>query len=128
MTAYPNPLIPGFNPDPSVVRVGDEYYLATSTFEYLPGIPIYRSRDFITWERIGHVATRPDQLAVERVPTAGGAWAPTVRHRDGVFHLVITDAMGRGMLHFTATDAAGPWSDGDLIRRVDSDEGVNGID
>lgn len=125
---YPNPLIPGFNPDPSIVRVGDDFYLATSTFEYLPGIPIYHSRDFVTWTRIGHVATRPGQLAVEDVPTAGGAWAPTIRHRDGVFHLVITDAMGRGMLHFTATDPAGPWSDGDLIRQVDSDESVHGID
>lgn len=128
MTSYPNPLISGFNPDPSVARVGDEYYLATSTFEYLPGIPIYRSRDFATWERIGHVATRPGQLGVDEVPTAGGAWAPTIRHRDGVFHLVITDAMGRGMLHFTATDPAGLWSDGDLIRQVDSDDSVNGID
>lgn len=128
MSAYPNPLISGFNPDPSVVRVGDDYYLATSTFEYLPGIPIYRSRDFATWERIGHVATRHGQLGVDEVPTAGGAWAPTIRHRDGVFHLVITDAMGRGMLHFTATDAAGPWTDGDLIRQVDSDASVDGID
>lgn len=128
MMAYPNPLIPGFNPDPSVVRVGDDYYLATSTFEYLPGIPIYRSRDFVTWERIGHVATRPGQLAVEQVPTAGGAWAPTIRHRDGVFHLVITDAMGRGMLHFTATDPAGPWSDGDLILKADGSASVDGID
>ena len=126
--SYPNPLISGFNPDPSVVRVGDDYFLATSTFEYLPGIPIYRSRDFVEWERIGHVATRPGQLGVDEVPTAGGAWAPTIRHREGVFHLVITDAMGRGMLHFTATDAAGPWSDGDLIREVDGEQSVNGID
>jgi xylan 1,4-beta-xylosidase len=125
---FPTPLIPGFNPDPSVVRVDDAYYLATSTFEYLPGIPIYRSRDFVTWERVGHVATRPGQLAVEDVPTAGGAWAPTIRHRDEVFHLVITDAMGRGMLHFTATDPAGPWSDGDLILAQDGSGSVNGID
>jgi xylan 1,4-beta-xylosidase len=126
--SYPNPLIPGFNPDPSVVRVGSEYFIATSTFEYLPGIPIYRSGDFVTWERIGHVATRTGQFAVEEVPTAGGAWAPTIRHRDGMFHLVITDAMGRGMLHFTAADAAGPWSDGDLILAADGSASVNGID
>ncbi|MET0296861.1 MAG: family 43 glycosylhydrolase, partial [Microbacterium sp.] len=109
-------------------RVGDEWFLATSTFEYLPGIPIHRSSDFETWELVGHVATRPGQLAVEEVPTAGGAWAPTIRHRDGVFHLVITDAMGRGMLHFTATDAAGPWSDGDLILKQDGSGSVDGID
>jgi beta-xylosidase len=128
MTTLYNPLINGFHPDPSVVRVGDEWFLATSTFEYLPGIPIHRSTDFENWELVGHVATRPGQLAVEDVPTAGGAWAPTIRHRDGVFHLVITDAMGRGMLHFTATDAAGPWSDGDLILKHDRSGSVDGID
>ncbi len=128
MTTLYNPLISGFHPDPSVVRVGDEWYLATSTFEYLPGIPIHRSSDFETWELIGHVATRHGQLAVEDVPTAGGAWAPTIRHRDGVFHLVITDAMGRGMLHFTATDAAGPWSDGDPILKQDGSGPLDGID
>lgn len=128
MTTLYNPLLGGFHPDPSVVKVGDEWFLATSTFEYLPGIPIHRSRDFETWELIGHVATRVGQLAVENVPTAGGAWAPTIRHQGGVFHLVITDAMGRGMLHFTATDAAGPWSDGDLILKHDRSGSVDGID
>ena len=63
--AYPNPLIPGFHPDPSVVRVGDECFLATSTFEYLPGIPIHRSRDFENWEHIGHVATRVGQFGID---------------------------------------------------------------
>ncbi len=128
MTTLYNPLVNGFHPDPSVVRVGDEWFLATSSFEYLPGIPIHRSRDFENWELIGHVATRPGQLAVEDVPTAGGAWAPTIRHRDGVFHLVITDAMGRGMLHFTAADAEGPWSDGELLRKRDGSGSIDGID
>lgn len=128
MTTLHNPLLNGFHPDPSVVRVGEEWFLATSSFEYLPGIPIHRSRDFETWELIGHVATRPGQLGVEAVPTGGGAWAPTIRHHDGRFHLVITDAMGRGMLHFTADDAAGPWSDGDVILTQDGEGGVFGID
>ena len=128
MTTLPNPLLNGFHPDPSVVRVGDEWFIATSTFEYLPGIPIHRSRDFESWELIGHVATRAGQLGVEEVPTGCGAWAPTLRHRDGVFHLVITDTRGRGMLHFTATDAAGPWSDGDVILTADGTASVNGID
>jgi beta-xylosidase len=128
VTTLFNPLLNGFHPDPSVVAVDGVYYLATSTFEYLPGIPIHRSTDFENWELIGHVATRPGQLAVEDVPTAGGAWAPTIRHRDGVFHLVVTDAMGRGTLHFTATDAAGPWSDGDLILQADGVSPLEGID
>ncbi|MFT4214303.1 MAG: family 43 glycosylhydrolase [Microbacterium sp.] len=128
MTTLHNPLVSGFHPDPSVVRVGDEWFLATSSFEYLPGIPIHRSRDFETWELIGHVATRPGQLGVETVPTGGGAWAPTIRHHDGAFHLVVTDAMGRGMLHFAASDAAGPWSDGELLVKQDGSGTIEGID
>lgn len=112
MVNLPNPLIPGFNPDPSVVRVGDDYYVCTSTFEYLPGLPIYHSNDMVNWKTIGHVVTTEHQLASANIPTNGGAWAPTIRHHDGVFYVVVTDAMGRGTLMFTATDPAGPWSDG----------------
>jgi beta-xylosidase len=119
---YPNPLIAGFYPDPSVVKVGQDYYLATSTFEYLPGIPVFHSRDLISWTQVSNVVERPGQLASAAVPTLGGAWAPTIRHRGGAFYVVVTDAMGRGMLIFTASQAAGPWSDGTLI------DGVHGID
>ena len=63
-------------------------------------------------ELIGHVATRPGQLQMDGVPTGGGAWAPTIRWRDGTFYVVVTDALGRGTLLFTAADPAGPWSDG----------------
>jgi len=128
VTHLHNPVLNGFHPDPSAVRVGDEWFLATSSFEYLPGIPIHRSRDFENWELIGHVAALPEAFGIADVPTAGGVWAPTIRHRDGVFHLVVTVAMGRGMLHFTATDPAGPWSDGDLILSADGSGSVNGID
>jgi xylan 1,4-beta-xylosidase len=128
VTTLYNPVLNGFHPDPSVVRVGDEWFLATSSFEYLPGIPIHRSRDFENWELIGHVGALPETFGIADVPTAGGVWAPTIRHHDGVFHLVITIAMGRGMLHFTAKDAAGPWSDGDLIVGIDGTESINGID
>jgi beta-xylosidase len=62
---FPNPLIPGFSPDPSVVAAGGVYYLVTSTFEYLPGIPVYRSTDLVTWTLIGNVATRPEQAGVD---------------------------------------------------------------
>ena len=114
-------MLPGFYPDPSIVRVGDDYYLATSTFEYLPGIPVFHSQDLVEWELIGHVVDRDGQLGAE-LPTNGGAWAPTIRHRDGTFYVVVTDAMGRGMLIFSATDPAGPWSDGTLV------DGIHGID
>ncbi|GAA1994187.1 glycoside hydrolase family 43 protein [Microbacterium pumilum] len=127
-TTLYNPVLNGFHPDPSVVKVGEEWFLATSSFEYLPGIPIHRSRDFENWELLGHVGATPEVFGIADVPTAGGVWAPTIRHHDGVFHLVITVAMGRGMLHFTATDAAGPWSEGDLLLSADGAGSVNGID
>jgi hypothetical protein len=114
-----NPLLPGFNPDPSIVCVDDVYYLVTSTFEYLPGLPVYRSTDLVTWEQIGNVATRPEQVELEKVPTPGGVWAPTIRYRDGVFYVIVTVMLGgRGCVVFTATDPAGPWSDGTPIPAV----------
>ena len=120
---FPNPLIPGFNPDPSVVAVDGAYYLVTSTFEYLPGIPVYRSTDLTDWTHIGNVASRPEQVGVADVPTGGGVWAPTIRYRDGVFYVIVTVAMSpRGCVVFTATDPAGPWSDGTTI------DGIGGID
>jgi len=115
-----NPLLPGFHPDPSVVLVDGTYYLVTSTFEYLPGLPVYRSPDLVSWEHVGNVATRPEQLRLEEVPTPGGVWAPTIRYRDGVFYVIVTVMLGgRGCVVFTATDPAGPWSDGTPIPAVD---------
>lgn len=117
-----NPLIPGFHPDPSVCKVGDDYYLACSSFEYLPGIPVFHSRDLAAWSLIGHVADREGQLDVCDTPTLGGAWAPTLRHHGGRFYCVVTDAHGRGSLIFTAEDPQGPWSNGTVM------QGVSGID
>lgn len=117
----PSPLIPGFNPDPSIVRVGGDYYLVTSSFEYRPALPVYHSRDLIEWNLIGHVVDRPGILA-DGVRTGGGTWAPTIRHHDGRFHVIVTDAMGRGNLLFTAEDPAGPWSDPTPL------PGIDGID
>jgi len=120
---YPNPLLPGFNPDPSVVFAGGAYYLVTSTFEYLPAIPVYRSTDLVTWAHIGNVATRPEQVEVGEVATGGGVWAPTIRYHDGIFHVIVTVAMSpRGCVVFQATDPAGPWSEGTTV------DGVPGID
>ncbi|WP_432564166.1 glycoside hydrolase family 43 protein [Kineococcus sp. SYSU DK003] len=119
---WTNPVLPGFHPDPSICEVDGTYYLACSSFEHLPGIPLFTSTDLATWEPIGHVVTRPEQLDLHDVPTAGGAWAPTIRFHDGVFHVVVTDAMGRGNLLFTTTDPAGKWSDGTPLT------GVDGID
>ncbi len=76
------PIIPGFHPDPSICRVGDDYYLVNSSFEYLPGVPIFHSRDLVTWELIGNVLDRDDQLALPSSAGSGGhlrADAPSPR-------------------------------------------------
>lgn len=115
-----NPILPGFNPDPSVVRVDGMYYLLTSTFEYLPGMPVYRSADLQDWELIGHVATREQQIGVRHSPTPGGVFAPTIRHHDGRFYAIVSVMFrARGCVVFTADDPAGPWSDGVEIPAVD---------
>ena len=119
----PNPLLPGFNPDPSIVRADDAYYLVTSTFEYLPGIPVYRSTDLVEWTQIGNVATRAEQVQIGEVPTGLGVWAPTIRYREGTFYVIVTIALSpKGCVVYTATDPAGPWDDGTTI------DGIDGID
>ena len=87
---YRNPVIPGFYPDPSVCRVGEDYYLITSTFEYFPGVPIFHSRDLVHWRQLGHVLDRPSQLDLDHVEPSGGIFAPTIRHYRGTFYMVTT--------------------------------------
>ncbi|MEU6504839.1 glycoside hydrolase family 43 protein [Streptomyces sp. NPDC046942] len=107
-----NPVIPGFHPDPSVCRVGDDYYLVCSSFEYFPGVPIFHSRDLVHWTQIGNVLDRPEQLVLPLdAPSSAGVYAPTLRHHDGRFHLIVTNVSGYGNLLVTATEPAGPWSD-----------------
>jgi xylan 1,4-beta-xylosidase len=85
VTVARNPLLPGCYPDPTICRVGEDYYLACSTFEYFPGLPVFRSGDLVSWEQIGHVVDRPGQLDLDGIASSGGLYAPTLRHHDGVF-------------------------------------------
>src|SRR5688500_8789988 len=99
-------------PDPSVCRVGERYYLACSSFEYFPGVPIFHSQDLVHWELIGNALDRPSQLNLSQTtPSSGGVYAPTLRHHDGRFHLVTSNVPHGGTLLVTTTDPAGPWSD-----------------
>ncbi|KAL4927335.1 glycoside hydrolase family 43 protein [Aspergillus undulatus] len=86
---YTNPIIPGSNPDPSIIRVPNtnDYFLTTSTFEYTPSAPIYHSTDLIRWSLIGHALTRPSQLQIQTPEPGGGVWATTLRYHDGVFYI-----------------------------------------
>jgi beta-xylosidase len=76
----PQPNPPSFNPDPTICRVGDDYFLATSTFEYFPGVPVYHSRDLINWKIIGHVLNRKSKLELRTCEPGGRIYAPTLRY------------------------------------------------
>ncbi|RZJ98601.1 MAG: glycoside hydrolase family 43 protein [Brevundimonas sp.] len=108
---YANPILQGFYPDPSVTRVGEDYYLVTSTFSYFPGIPVFRSRDLVSWTQIGNAIDRLDQLDFARLGLSRGVFAPTINHHDGVFYILNTCVDCGGNFLITATDPAGPWSD-----------------
>lgn len=105
---YKNPVISGMNPDPSVCRVGDDYYAITSSFNWFPGVPIYHSKDLINWEMIGYCLDKQSNLDLSK---GSGIYAPTIRYHDGVFYMITTNQRNGGNFYVTATDPKGPWSD-----------------
>ncbi len=110
-SASTTPVLAGFYPDPSVCRVGDAYYLANSSFEYAPGVPIHRSIDLVSWTPLGHVLERDEQWPAGQSRDSLGIYAPTLRHHDGRFWMITTDVAGAGgQLLVSALDASGPWS------------------
>lgn len=108
---YTNPVIPGFYPDPSVCRVGEDYYLVNSSFEFFPGVPLSHSRDLVHWEQIGHVLTRESQLSLAGCHASGGIFAPTLRHHNGRFYMITTNITGGWNFLVWADSITGPWSD-----------------
>jgi xylan 1,4-beta-xylosidase len=108
---FRNPILPGFYPDPSLCRVGDDFYLVTSSFCYFPGIPVFHSRDLVHWTQLGHVITRPGQANFEGLGVSRGVFAPALSYHDGAFYLVTTLVDCGGNCLFTAQNPAGPWSD-----------------
>ncbi len=110
-----NPILPGFHPDPSICRVGDEYYICTSSFTWYPGLPIYRSRDLVHWQLAGHGIHRPGMVSLDGVRDKDGVWAPTIRHHDGRWYIFCNVSNG-GNFYITADDVAGPWSDPIFIK------------
>jgi xylan 1,4-beta-xylosidase len=117
--SYSNPVLPGFHPDPSVCRAGNEYFLVTSSFTYFPGVPIFRSTNLIDWTQIGNVLDRPSQLDLSATAawSSLGVHAPTLRYHDGRFWMITTNGTTEGFRNFfvTAEDPAGPWTDPTLV-------------
>jgi len=108
---YRNPILTGFYPDPANTRVGEDYYLVTSTFAYFPGLPVFHSRDLVNWTQIGNAIDRPDQLDFKQLGLSRGVFAPTIDHHDGLFYILNTCVDCGGNFLITARDPAGPWSD-----------------
>ncbi len=108
---YQNPVIPGFHPDPSVCRVGEDYYLVNSSFCYFPGVPLFHSKDLIHWEQIGNCLNRPSQVKLTNAGTWGGIYAPTIRHHEGVFYMITTNVSDKGNFLVYTTDPRGEWSE-----------------
>ncbi|GAA2978515.1 xylan 1,4-beta-xylosidase [Microbacterium terrae] len=116
MATIHNPVLRGFNPDPSIVRVGEDYYLATSTFEYHPAVRLHHSRDLANWTVVGHALD--DGFDLQGIPDSGGVWAPSLSHTDGTFWLAYSivrtmDGDDKDIDNYlvTADSIEGPWSE-----------------
>ncbi len=133
--SFSNPILPGGYPDPSICRVGDDFYLVNSSFEYFPGLPIHHSKDLVNWEHIGYALHRTEQCTgavnLTDVQQDGGIHAPSLRYHEGLFYLIVTNvysptdkSLPAEMVNFilTAEDPAGPWSEPHVI------DGAPGID
>lgn len=114
-----NPILPGFNPDPCICRKGDDYYLAVSTFEWFPGIPVYHSKDLKHWELYTHILTDDEAVDLKKLPSAKGIWAPCLTYceEEDMFYVVYGVMNSMNARYFDvdnflvkSKDIKGPWS------------------
>ena len=115
-----NPILPGFNPDPCICKAGDDYYMAVSSFEWMPGIPVYHSKDLKNWELYTHVLTDDETVDLKKLPSAKGIWAPCLTYceKEELFYIVYGVMNSMNARYFdvdnyviTAKDIKGPWSE-----------------
>jgi alpha-N-arabinofuranosidase len=107
---YLNPILTGYYPDPSALRVGEDYYLVNSSFANYPGLPIFKSKDLVNWTQIGNAIDRPEQLDFKGRRLSQAVFAPDISWHDGTFYIVSTCVECKGNFVITAKDPAGPWS------------------
>jgi len=119
---YTNPILSGFYPDPSICRVGDDYYIVNSSFAYFPGLPIFHSKDLVNWQQVGHAMDSPEQLDLKGAGVSRGLFAPTIRYHKGTYYIICTLIDKGGNFVITARDPKGPWSNPVWLKEV------NGID
>lgn len=121
-TEFLNPVLAGFYPDPSVCKVGVDYYLVNSTFAYFPGIPVFHSRDLVNWELLGHVLSDTGKFNLDGFGVSRAIFAPAIRYNNGWFYVTCTLVDGGGNFIVKAENPAGPWSDIKWLPEI------NGID
>lgn len=127
---YRNPIVPGYNPDPSICRAGDTFYLVNSTFEFFPGVPVRASKNLVNWELIGYVLDRESQLPLTGCNPSGGIFAPTIRYHDGMYYMITTNVnrmwgegkAGNFIVH--TENPAGPWSEPAWIDQMGIDPSI----
>lgn len=117
-TVLVNPILSGFYPDPSIVKVQSDYYLINSTFSYFPGIPVFHSKDLKNWKQIGNVIDRTSQLDFMGERMTRGLFAPAISYYNGTYYVTCTDIDHDGNFVVTATNPAGPWSNPVKIPQV----------
>lgn len=105
-----NPILPGFYPDPSITKVGSDYYLVNSTFSYFPGLSIFHSKDLKNWKQIGNAINHPSQLDFMGTKMTRGLFAPDISYHNGTYYIVCTEIDRRGNFVITAKNPSGPWS------------------
>jgi xylan 1,4-beta-xylosidase len=116
---YANPILKGFYPDPSVTRMGEDYYLVNSTFSYFPGLPVFHSKDLVHWTQIANAIDRPGQLSFKGLRLSRGVFAPAITEHGGVLYILNTCVDCGGNFLITATDPKGPWSDPVWLPQID---------
>ncbi|MFL5808522.1 MAG: glycoside hydrolase family 43 protein [Flavisolibacter sp.] len=116
---YTNPILTGFYPDPGICRVGDDYYIVNSSFAYFPGLPLFHSKDLVSWKQIGHAMDRIEQLDLQGAGVSRGLFAPAISYHKDVFYIVCTLVDKGGNFVITAKDPAGPWSNPVWLHEVD---------
>lgn len=125
MVTAVNPVLSGFYPDPSICRVGKDFYIVNSSFAYFPGVPIFHSRDLAHWEQIGNILDREEQLPLAGSEISRGIYAPTIRYNNGKYYMITTNVSHGGNFIVTADAPEGPWSKpyylGEEARGIDPD-------
>jgi alpha-N-arabinofuranosidase len=111
---YQNPVVRGYNPDPSICKANGKYFLVTSSFQFFPGVPLFESEDLVNWKQIGYCLTRESQVPLDNVGSSGGIYAATIRYNEGRFYMVTTNVGHKkyaGNFYVWTDDIYGEWSE-----------------